>query len=64
GIAQWLSASALGAESRGFDPLCPDHFFAKKWSMKPVKASLHGTQCRFIRRELRFILCGKPQSAS
>ena len=26
GVAQWLSASALGAESRGFDPLHPDHF--------------------------------------
>ena len=27
GVAQWLSASALGAESRGFDPRRPDHFF-------------------------------------
>ena len=26
GVAQWLSASALGAESRGFDPHHPDHF--------------------------------------
>ncbi len=26
GVAQWLSASALGAESRGFDPRRPDHF--------------------------------------
>ena len=27
GVAQWLSASALGAESRGFDPLHPDQLY-------------------------------------
>jgi len=34
----------------------PRPFFAcKKWSMKPEKASPHGTQCRFMRRQPRFI---------
>jgi hypothetical protein len=27
GIAQPGSASALGAEGRGFESLCPDHYF-------------------------------------
>ena len=37
GVAQWLSASALGAESRGFDPLRPDHFFARILGKKITK---------------------------
>ena len=32
---------------------CPN--FGQK-NMKPEKASLHGTQCRFMQRKLRFIL--------
>ena len=35
------------------------HFFCPnsgKKNMKPEKASLHGTQCRFMQRKLRFIL--------
>ena len=34
GVAQWLSASALGAESRGFDPRRPDHFFCSTQAVK------------------------------
>jgi len=37
------------------------HFFARipgKKNMKPEKALLHGTLCRFMQRKLRFIFCG------
>ena len=73
-VGVWLSlARALrsGRRGRRFKSSHPDHFFAffpkktKKWSMKPVKASLHGAKRRFIfggsaakcfmRRKPRFI---------
>ena len=33
-------------------------FFAKKMAEWSRQALLHGTQCRFMQRELRFIFCG------
>ena len=65
--AAWFSAFVWGTKGREFESRYPDHFFAlipRQKNMKPEKALLHGTQCRFMQRELRFILCGKPQSAS
>ena len=53
-VGVWLSlvrALRSGRKSRRFESSHPDHFFARmgKKNMKPEKASLHGTQCRFIR---------------
>ena len=53
GIAHYFSGCLRFAQAlRRFAPcrlpLPRPFFFAKKWSMKPVKALLHGTQCRFI----------------
>ena len=57
--AAWSSAFDWGSKGPEFKSPYPDHFFcldskAKK-NMKPAKASLHGTQCRFIRRQACFI---------
>ena len=46
GVAQWLSASALGAESRGFDPRRPDHFLpgSKPAPKSPRRREKHRPQ--------------------
>ena len=57
-VAQLVSASGCGPEGRRFKSGLPPHFFCQnfgKKNMKPEKASLHGTQCRFMQRKLRFI---------
>ncbi len=48
----WLERCVRDAEAGGSNPLTPTNFLPKfgKKNMKPEKASLHGTQCRFIRR--------------
>ena len=52
----WLERCVRDAEAGGSNPLTPTIFLlfskAKKWSMKPVKASLHAPK-------VRFMLCGE-----
>ena len=60
GVAQWLSASALGAESRGFDPLRPDHFFAKKWSTKTQVFSSRFYAIKVLHSKTKFFFTSSP----
>ena len=58
GVAQLVRAAGCGPAGRGFKSRHSPHFFcpnSEQKNMKPEKASLHGTQCRFMQRQLRFI---------
>lgn len=59
GVAQWLSASALGAESRGFDPLHPDHFLDSPPTGPPVGFFVFGADFEV---ELAHLQCRRESS--
>ena len=61
-MAEWSKATVskivVGATSpRVQIPLSPP-FFSQKMAEWSRQALLHGTQCRFIHRKMRFIFCG------
>ena len=63
-MVEWFKAAVLktaeGQLSEGSNPSFSAIFFCtkKKWRNEAVRLSLHGTQCRFMHRKMRFIFCG------
>ena len=61
-MVEWFKAAVLktaeGQLSEGSNPSSSAIFFAKKMAERSRQALLHGTQCRFMHRKMRFIFCG------